>query len=76
MQVINLYRYSRPDGGITVSPVKPDCEFEQLVRIVADEGKLVSNGVIVAACTDTATAEGWTEIDDPNYIPPEEMEII
>lgn len=65
MQKITLYKYTRADGGTTVSPVKPDCEYTEMVRLVADEGKALTNGETVASCVDTDTAEGWTEIDAP-----------
>lgn len=65
MQRITLYKYTRTDGGTTVSPVKPDCEYTEEVRLVADEGKALTNGETVTACVDTDSAEGWTEIDAP-----------
>ena len=37
MQIINLYKYTREDGGVTVSPIKPDCEYTDMVRLVADD---------------------------------------
>lgn len=65
MQRITLYKYTRADGGTTVSPVKPDCEYTEMVRLVADEGKALTNGETVTACVDTDSTEGWTEIDAP-----------
>jgi hypothetical protein len=65
MQIIKLYRYERPNGGVTVSPVEPDCEYTEMVRLVADEGKELVNGEIRTTCVDTETAEGWVEIDMP-----------
>ena len=64
MQIIKLYKYIREDGGITVSPKKPDCEYTEMVRLVADEGKLLTNGEIETPCIDTDTADGWMEVDD------------
>ena len=64
MQKITLYRYKREDGGITVSPIKPDTEYTEMFRLVADEGKVLVNGDITTTCTDVASAEGWEEIDD------------
>lgn len=71
MQIINLYKYIRKDGGTTVSPVKPDCEYTEMFRIVADEGKVLVKGDILTSCTDVDSTEGWEEIDDP-----EEPEVI
>lgn len=61
-----VYEYKRVDGGITVSPNKPDCEYKEILRLVADKGKILTNGDTFAHCIDTDTADGWTEIDDPN----------
>jgi hypothetical protein len=65
MQTINLYKYIREDGGVTVSPIKPDCEYTEMYRIVADEAKVLVNGDIITTCADVDTLEGWTEIDAP-----------
>lgn len=65
MQIINLYKYERADGGITVSPIKPDCEYTEMYRLVADEGKVLTNGEIVTSCIDVESTEGWVEIDEP-----------
>ena len=63
MQTITLYRYTRPDGGISVSPIKPNIEYTEMVRLVADEGKALTDGTNTTTCTDVSSAEGWTEID-------------
>lgn len=64
MQTITLYKYKRADGGVTISPIKPDVEYTEMVRLVADEGKvLTKDGENFTACTDTDTAEGWYEVD-------------
>lgn len=65
MKIITLYRYTREGGGVTVSPQKPDVEYQECVRLVADEGKLLTNGDAKTSCIDTDTAEGWWEIDAP-----------
>ena len=66
MQIITLYRYTRPNGGITVSPVKPENEeCTEMYRLVADDGKALAKGDIITSCTDVYTTEGWTEIDAP-----------
>lgn len=64
MQTINLYRYVRADGGVTVSPVKPDGEYTEMVRLVADDGKMLTNdGEHLTGCVDVITADGWYEVD-------------
>ena len=71
MQTITLYKYTREDGGTTVSPIKPEGEYTEMYRLVADEGQVLTNGETTTTCADTDTAEGWTEIDAP---PDEEEE--
>lgn len=63
MQIINLYKYIRDDGGTTVSPMKPNSEYIEMFRLIADEGKELLNGDIRISCIDVETIEGWTEID-------------
>lgn len=63
MQTIVLYRYIRPDGGVTTSPVKPDCEYTERYRLVADEGKTLTDGTNTADCVDVESVDGWTEVD-------------
>lgn len=62
MQKITLYRYTRPDGGVTVSPVQPDGEYTVLYRLVADEGKVLTDCTDVCGCIDTDKPDKWTEI--------------
>lgn len=64
MQTIELYRYNRPDGGVTVTPVKPDCEYTEMVRLVADEGFVLTNGEVYTSCVDTHDSDVWTEVPD------------
>lgn len=66
MKLNTLYRYKREDGGISVSPNKPDCEYNELVRIVADQGKLVTqDGENLFFVIDADNANGWYEVDAP-----------
>ena len=65
---IPLYRFKRADGGITVSPDKPECEYTELVRLIADKGKVFTNGSVTTRCKDVESAEGWTEIDAPEAV--------
>ena len=64
MQIITLYKYTREDGGITVSPNKPDTEYTEMFRLVADEGKVLVKDDVTTTCTDVESADGWSEIDD------------
>ena len=66
MKTITLYRYLREDGGVTVSPNKPDVEYTTLARLVADEGKaLTQDGEKFTSCIDVDSADGWYEVDAP-----------
>ena len=65
MQTITLYRYTREDGGVTTSPVKPDGEYTEMYRLIADGGKVLTDGTTVTVCVDVYSADGWTEIDEP-----------
>ena len=64
MQIIKLYKYKRADGGITVSPSVPEGEYTEMVRLVADEHKLLTkDGENFTSCVDTNTSEGWYEVN-------------
>ena len=64
MQTIILYKYIREGGGVTVSPVKPDAAYTEMYRLVADEGKvLTQEGLNYTTCVDTETTIGWYEVD-------------
>ena len=64
MQILPLYRYTRPDGGTTVSTVTPDAESTELFRLVADEGMALTDGNTTTFCTDTADPSAWSEVED------------
>lgn len=68
MKTKTLYRFKREDGGITVSPNKPECEYTELFRIIADEGKLLTDGSVTTRCRDVESVEGWTEIEDTSSV--------
>ena len=66
MQIKTLYRYKRADGGITVSPNKPETDiFEICYRLIADDGKiLTTDEEIFYPCIDVDNTAGWYEIAD------------
>ena len=74
MQKITLYRYARADGGVTVSVEKPDTEYTELFRLVADEGYVLTDGTGITPCADTDDISAWSEIVDPDkpYVDPED----
>ena len=67
MQIKTLYRFKRADGGITVSPTKPEnASFTEEFRLIADEGKLLTkDGEHTTPCIDIESSEGWYEVADP-----------
>lgn len=64
MQKITLYRYMRPDGGVSISPVKPDTEYTEVYRLIADEGCTLTDGVNHVECVDTDNPEAWEEAEE------------
>ena len=76
MKIVKLYNYKRADGGTTVSLNKPDEEtaYTEMQRLIADEGKLLTDGTYITPCIDVYSAEGWTEIIDPKTEETEETE--
>ena len=66
MQKITLYEFQRDYGNISVSPDKPDCEYQTSYRLIADEGMILTdtNGY-TAKVIDTDTPELWSEVEAP-----------
>lgn len=71
MQIKTLYRYKRADGGITVTPDKPEAtDFDTCCRLIADEGKmLTTDGETLYPCIDVDNVAGWYEVADPEAEP-------
>ena len=70
MEIKPLYGFLREDGGFTESPDKPDVkEYTTRYRLIASEGKLLTNGTTETYCIDVDSADGWTEIDAPEEDP-------
>lgn len=63
MTDITLYKYEREGGGMTVSPVKPNCDFVISHRLVADDGNILQNEHgDICAVVDTDSVDDWIEI--------------
>jgi hypothetical protein len=62
VQKTKIYNYN--DGGTTVSTVKPDTEYTQLYRIVAEDGMVLTNGATTVTCVDTEDVSAWSEVVD------------
>lgn len=78
MTVKTLYRFIREGGGVTVSLEKPDVSYTELYRLIADEGKAVTqNGIDLYSVLDVESTEGWYEINEyttGDEISPEEFQ--
>ena len=63
MNIIPLYRYKRENGGVTVSPIKPSCEYTEQYRLIADEGKMLTiDGKDLRSVVDVTSVDGWYEV--------------
>lgn len=63
MTVKELYCYEREAGKITVSTEKPECDYTLRYRLIADEGKeLTNDGENFTPCVDVDSIEGWYEV--------------
>ena len=66
MTIKNLYKIIRPDGGVTISTAQPDGAYVPYLRLIAADGKVLTNGVVKAPVVDVPDGDQglWTEIDD------------
>ena len=72
-----LYRTTRSDGGIDVSPNKPiEGDYTETYRLIADEGMVLVKGDVRTMCIDTDTTDGWVETEaiDLEYLGREYIE--
>lgn len=66
MQTVNLYRYEDADS-ITITPEKRNpTDPIYCYRLIADDGKILTDGEMETPCIDTHDPWKWSEIDDPN----------
>lgn len=58
-----LYKYTDEQGCTIVSPNKPETEYTEMVRLIADEKMILRKGDILTFCTDidVVDIENWTE---------------
>lgn len=69
MEVKNLYKFRRIDGGITVSTLAPEVPYTLMYRIIASDGMLVTqDGVTGYPAIDTDSDKGWYEIEDSDAV--------
>lgn len=64
MQIVTLYKYERENGGLTVSPIKPDNTTYTIgYRLLADDGKAITDGTATVICVDVDSVEGWSDCE-------------
>ena len=62
MIIMNTYKYYEDERHYCVSPIKPDCEYTEAVRLIAEEGHaLTKDGINYYYCVDADSADGWLE---------------
>ena len=72
-----LYRVTRSDGGIDVTPNKPNHDnYTETYRVIADEGKLLTDGNNTYSCIDTDYPSNYTEIADEDFTEATESDYI
>lgn len=64
MKVIDLYRYRDKDANIVTPNKRNNSDVPSLYRLVADEGKTLTDGITQTVCVDTEDIEKWQEIID------------
>ena len=63
MIIMNTYKYYEDERHYCVSPIKPDCEYTEAVRLIAEEGHaLTKDSINYYYCVDADSADGWLEI--------------
>lgn len=66
MKIKTLYCYEREGGGITISPIKPNCEYTEMLRLIAGDGKMLTkDGEDLCRVVDVDSSDGWYEVDAP-----------
>lgn len=60
MQIKVLYKYTRPDGGITTAMTPPQGEYLTVYRLIADDGMfLQKDGGDLFKVIDVEDVSGW-----------------
>lgn len=63
MEVRTLYRVTRFDGGITITPNKPDDDnYTETYRLIADEGMILTDGENEYLVVDTDEPNKFSEV--------------
>ena len=65
------YKSERKGGGYTVSPLKPDSHYQVRWRLIAEEGKAITNGEKTVTVIDVQTrkeCDEWIDCDLPEEL--------
>ena len=67
-----LYRYSREEGGYTVSLARPPegVPYKVRWRLIAEEGRAITDGETTVTVIDVKSYAGWRDCD----LPPDDTE--
>ena len=66
-----LYKSEREGGGYTVSLIKPEGSYQVRWRLIAEEGRAITNGEIITQAIDLLhrkECEAWTDCDLPEEL--------
>ena len=64
MIIKEIYCYEREKDKITISLIKPEQDYQINYRLIADDGKLLTNDDLTfTPCIDVISSEGWYEVD-------------
>lgn len=65
MTKVNLYRYEKADGSYIITPKdEKETDTPYAFRLIADEDKVLTDGINTMPCIDTHTPDNYWEIDD------------
>jgi hypothetical protein len=72
-----LYKSERKGGGYTVSLIKPEGSYQVRWRLIAEEGRAITNGEVVTQAIDLLhrkDCEAWTDCDLPEELNTESID--
>ena len=72
-----LYKSERKGGGYTVSLIKPEGSYQVRWRLIAEEGRAITNGETTVTVIDVIhrkDCEAWTDCELPDEIKPIEID--
>lgn len=72
-----LYKSERKGGGYTVSLIKPEGSYQVRWRLIAEEGRAITNGETTVTVIDVihrSDCEAWTDCELPDELKPIEID--